>query len=65
MNFEQAMTSGSLSPEAHAYLDSCSEAEEQHYAWGYRDGKAVHVSPGMLDAEAMALKPTLKIWRAG
>ena len=36
------------------------EAEEQHYAWGYRDGKAVHVSPGMLDAEAYGVKTSIK-----
>lgn len=36
------------------------KAEEAHYAWGYREGKAVHVSPGMLDAEAYGVKTNVK-----
>ncbi|TRO16368.1 beta-lactamase [Ectopseudomonas mendocina] len=31
-------------------------AQMKHYAWGYRDDKAVRVNPGALDAEAYGLK---------
>ncbi len=57
MTFEQAMTERVFAPLklAHTWLN-VPKAEEQHYAWGYRDGKAVHVSPGMLDAEAYGVK---------
>ncbi|HDS6850779.1 TPA: CMY2/MIR/ACT/EC family class C beta-lactamase [Enterobacter cancerogenus] len=57
MGFEQAMTTRVLKPLKldHTWIQ-VPKSEEQHYAWGYRDGKAVHVSPGMLDAEAYGVK---------
>lgn len=36
------------------------EREMANYAWGYRDGKPVRVTPGMLDAEAYGIKTTIK-----
>ncbi|HDR2685670.1 TPA: ACT family cephalosporin-hydrolyzing class C beta-lactamase [Enterobacter ludwigii] len=61
MRFEQAMTERVLKPLNlnHTWIN-VPKAEEQHYAWGYRDGKAVHVSPGMLDAEAYGVKTNVK-----
>lgn len=60
MSFEQAMNARVFKPLKleHTWLRVPS-SEEQHYAWGYRDGKAVHVSPGMLDAEAYGVKTTV------
>jgi beta-lactamase class C ACT/MIR len=57
MSFEQAMTTRVFKPLKldHTWIN-VPKAEEAHYAWGYRDGKAVHVSPGMLDAEAYGVK---------
>lgn len=57
MGFEQAMTTRVLKPLKldHTWIQ-VPKSEEQHYAWGYRDGKAVHVSPGMLDGEAYGVK---------
>ncbi|HDR2513537.1 TPA: ACT family cephalosporin-hydrolyzing class C beta-lactamase [Enterobacter ludwigii] len=61
MRFEQAMTERVLKPLNlnHTWIN-VPKAEEQHYAWGYRDGKGVHVSPGMLDAEAYGVKTNVK-----
>lgn len=61
MGFEQAMTKRVFKPLGldHTWIN-VPKAEETHYAWGYRDGKAVHVSPGMLDAEAYGVKTNVQ-----
>ncbi|EPA0078409.1 MULTISPECIES: ACT family cephalosporin-hydrolyzing class C beta-lactamase [Enterobacter] len=61
MGFEQAMTKRVFKPLGldHTWIN-VPKAEEAHYAWGYRDGKAVHVSPGMLDAEAYGVKTNVQ-----
>lgn len=61
MSFEKAMTTRVLKPlnMAHTWIN-VPKAEEKHYAWGYRDGNAVHVSPGMLDAEAYGVKTNIR-----
>ena len=61
MNYEQAMTTRVFKPLKldHTWIN-VPKAEETHYAWGYRDGKAVHVSPGMLDAEAYGVKTNVQ-----
>lgn len=61
MSFEKAMTTRVLKPlnMAHTWIN-VPKGEEKHYAWGYRDGNAVHVSPGMLDAEAYGVKTNIR-----
>ena len=61
MSYEQAMTTRVFKPLQldHTWIN-VPKAEEAHYAWGYREGKAVHVSPGMLDAEAYGVKTNVK-----
>lgn len=61
MGFEQAMTTRVFKPLRldHTWIN-VPKAEEADYAWGYRDGKAVHVSPGMLDAEAYGVKTNVQ-----
>lgn len=61
MSYEQAMTTRVFKPLKldHTWI-KVPKAEEAHYAWGYREGKAVHVSPGMLDAEAYGVKTNVK-----
>nr|AMJ37056.1 CMY-LAT-MOX-ACT-MIR-FOX [uncultured bacterium] len=61
MSYEQAMTTRVFKPLKldHTWIN-VPKAEEVHYAWGYREGKAVHVSPGMLDAEAYGVKTNVK-----
>lgn len=43
---------------AHTFI-SVPAREANNYAWGYRNGRAVRVSPGMLDAEAYGIKTTI------
>ena len=61
MGFEQAMTTRVFKPLGldHTWIN-VPKAEEAHYAWGYRDGKAVLVSSGMLDAEAYGVKTNVQ-----
>lgn len=61
MSYEQAMTTRVFKPLKldHTWIN-VPKAEEAHYALGYREGKAVHVSPGMLDAEASGVKTNVK-----
>ncbi len=61
MSFEQAMMARVFKPLklAHTWINVPAE-QAQHYAWGYRDGKAVHVTPGMLDAEAYGVKTNVE-----
>nr|WP_311033297.1 cephalosporin-hydrolyzing class C beta-lactamase ACT-120 [Enterobacter hormaechei]WLO97150.1 cephalosporin-hydrolyzing class C beta-lactamase ACT-120 [Enterobacter hormaechei subsp. hormaechei] len=61
MSYAQAMTQRVFKPLAlhHTWIN-VPKAEEEHYAWGYRDGKPVHVSPGALDAEAYGVKSNVQ-----
>ena len=61
MSYEQTITTRVFKPLKldHTWIN-VPKAEEAHYAWGYRDGKAVHVSPGMLDAEAYGVKTNVQ-----
>lgn len=61
LSFEQAMQQRVFTPLKlnHTYINVPDSAKKD-YAWGYRDGKPVHVSPGMLDAEAYGVKISIK-----
>ena len=61
LSFEQFMQQHVFGPLnlAHTYI-TVPESEQANYAWGYRDGKPVRVTPGMLDAEAYGVKTTIK-----
>lgn len=61
MRYEQAMTTRVFKPLKlnHTWI-TVPKSEEANYAWGYRDGKAVHVSPGTLDGEAYGVKTSVE-----
>ncbi|EEW4708329.1 BlaEC family class C beta-lactamase [Escherichia coli] len=61
LSFEQAMQTRVFQPLKlnHTWIN-VPPAEEKNYAWGYREGKAVHVSPGALDAETYGVKSTIE-----
>ena len=61
MRFEKAMTERVLTPLSlsHTWINGPT-SEEKNYALGYLKGKAVRVSPGMLDAEAYGVKSSIK-----
>lgn len=60
LRFEEAMTTRVFQPLklTHTWI-TLPASEEKQYAWGYRDGKAVHVSAGPLDAEAYGVKSSI------
>lgn len=61
MNFKQAMTQRVFQPLklSHTWIN-VPQQEDENYAWGYREGKAVRVSPGMFDAEAYGVKSSIE-----
>ncbi len=60
LGFEEAMNQRVLQPLnlKHTWI-TVPASEEKNYAWGYRDGQPVHVSPGMLDAESYGVKSSI------
>lgn len=61
LSFEEAMRTRVFAPLHlnHTWI-TVPSAEKKRYAWGYRDGNAVRVSPGALDAEAYGIKSTIE-----
>jgi len=61
LSFEQAMQQRVFTPLklSHTFI-TVPDAQKDSYAWGYRQGKPVRVSPGMLDAEAYGVKSSIK-----
>lgn len=61
MTFEKAMQQRVFTPlNLKNTFITVPQNKQDVYAWGYRDGNAVHVSPGMLDAESYGVKSTIK-----
>lgn len=61
LSFEQFMQQHVFQPLKlnHTWI-TVPESEQGNYAWGYRNGEPVRVTPGMLDAEAYGVKTTIK-----
>lgn len=61
LSFEQAMQQRVFTPLKlnHTFI-TVPDAVTNSYAWGYRDGEPVRVSPGMLDAESYGVKSSIK-----
>lgn len=61
LTFEQYMQKNVFQPlKLQRTFITVPESEKANYAWGYRDGKPVRVTPGMLDAEAYGVKTTIR-----
>ncbi|MFK3660069.1 class C beta-lactamase [Scandinavium sp. NPDC088450] len=61
LSFEQFMQQHVFQPlKLHHTWITVPESEQGNYAWGYRNGEPVRVTPGMLDAEAYGVKTTIK-----
>nr|WP_054179728.1 CMY2/MIR/ACT/EC family class C beta-lactamase [Trabulsiella odontotermitis] len=60
LSYEQALTERIFQPLklTHTWVN-VPPREEKNYAWGYRDGQPVRLTPGMLMAEAVGLKSSV------
>jgi beta-lactamase class C CMY-2 len=60
LSYEQALTERVFQPLklTHTWVN-VPPREEKNYAWGYRDGQPVRLTPGMLIAEAAGLKSSV------